>query len=254
MHRAIPSRGRRKIWIVLPAYNEARDLPPLLERIDEANEEAQLHFEILIVDDGSTDETSEVAQIWANKLPLQVMTHEKNLGLGATLRDGVEWACRLAQPGDVIVTLDSDNTHTPELILRMVRMVREGHDVVVASRFVKGSRVRGVPVMRRVLSRLAGVLFKVMFPIPGIRDYTCGYRAYRAGLLQDVIASDPAFFDQDGFQVMVDILLKLRRDKDLIFGEVPLILRYDLKEGSSKMDVGGTIRSTLALMWRRRFT
>jgi len=98
------------------------------------------------------------------------------------------------------------------------------------------------------------VLFKIMFSIPGIRDYTCGYRAYRAGLLQDVIASDPAFFDQDGFQVMVDILLKLRRDKDLIFGEVPLILRYDLKEGSSKMDVGGTIRSTLALMWRRRFT
>ena len=52
---------------------------------------------------------------------------------------------------------------------------------------------------------------------------------------------------------MVDILLKLRRDRDLIFGEVPLILRYDLKEGSSKMDVGGTIRGTLALMWRRRF-
>jgi dolichol-phosphate mannosyltransferase len=52
---------------------------------------------------------------------------------------------------------------------------------------------------------------------------------------------------------MVDILLKLRRRKDLIFGEVPLILRYDLKEGSSKMDVGGTIRGTLALMWRRKF-
>jgi dolichol-phosphate mannosyltransferase len=69
-----------------------------------------------------------------------------------------------------------------------------------------------------------------------------------------VTAADGDFFDQDGFQVMVDVLLKLRRRKDLIFGEVPLILRYDLKEGSSKMDVGGTIRGTLELMWRRRFT
>jgi dolichol-phosphate mannosyltransferase len=69
-----------------------------------------------------------------------------------------------------------------------------------------------------------------------------------------VTAADPRFFDQDGFQVMVDILLKLRRNRDLIFGEVPLILRYDLKEGSSKMDVGGTIVATLGLMGRRRFT
>jgi dolichol-phosphate mannosyltransferase len=245
--------GGRKVWIVLPAYNEEQDLPSLLERIDEATEEANLRFEVLVVDDGSLDATAEVASLWANKLPLQVMTHEENEGLGSTLRDGLKWACQLAQPSDVIVTLDADNTHTPELILRMVRTIREGHDVVVASRFVRGSKVRGVPFNRRVLSRLAGVLFKVAFPIRGIRDYTCGYRAYRAGLLQEVTAYDPSFFDQDGFQVMVDILLKLRRRKDLIFGEVPLILRYDLKEGSSKMDVGGTIRGTLALMWKRKF-
>jgi dolichol-phosphate mannosyltransferase len=253
MNYVVPANGRRKIVIVLPAYNEELDLPVLLERIDEAADEARLNIEILLVDDGSSDQTAEVGRIWANKLPIQVMSHERNLGLGATLRDGVQWACRLAQPNDVIVTLDSDNTHTPELILRMVRMVREGHDVVIASRFVKGSRVRGVPLSRRMLSRFGAVLFKIMFPIPGVRDYTCGYRAYRAGLLQEVTAADPGFFDQDGFQVMVDILLKLRRNRDLILGEVPLILRYDLKEGSSKMDVGATIVSTLGLMWRRRF-
>jgi dolichol-phosphate mannosyltransferase len=254
MNYVVPANGRRKIVIVLPAYNEELDLPVLLERIDEAADEARLNIEILLVDDGSSDQTAEVGRIWANKLPIQVMSHERNLGLGATLRDGVQWACRLAQPNDVMVTLDSDNTHTPELIVRMVRMVREGHDVVIASRFVRGSRVRGVPLVRRLISRLAGVLFKIVFPIPGVRDYTCGYRAYRAGLLQEVTAADPRFFDQDGFQVMVDILLKLRRNRDLIFGEVPLILRYDLKEGSSKMDVGGTIVATLGLMGRRRFT
>jgi dolichol-phosphate mannosyltransferase len=135
----------------------------------------------------------------------------------------------------------------------MVRLIREGHDVVIASRFTRGSRVRGVPFNRRVLSRLAGILIKLMFPIRGVRDYTSGYRAYRAGVLQQVTSQDPGFFDQDGFQVMVDVLLKLRRDPDLIFGEAPMILRYDLKEGESKMDVVATVSGTMRLLIRRRF-
>jgi dolichol-phosphate mannosyltransferase len=72
-------------------------------------------------------------------------------------------------------------------------------------------------------------------------------------MLQKVVAgSETAFFNQDGFQVMVDILLKLRREPDVIFGEVPLILRYDHKDGASKMDVGRTTMQTLALLVRHR--
>jgi dolichol-phosphate mannosyltransferase len=100
---------------------------------------------------------------------------------------------------------------------------------------------------------LASWLFRVVFPIKGIKDYTSGYRAYKAGVLQDALNHDPAFFDQEGFQAMVDVLLKLRRDHTLIFGEAPLILRYDMKEGESKMDVGATVSNTLKLMVRRRF-
>jgi dolichol-phosphate mannosyltransferase len=248
------SKSRRKVWIVLPAFNEERDLPPLLERIDEAMQEAALAFELLIVDDGSTDDTFGIAQQWANKLPLQVRRHPTNQGLGTTLRDGLEWACELADGSDFIVTLDADNSHTPELILRMIRLVREGHDVVIASRFRPDSRVRGVPLGRRILSRSAGLILKLAFPIRGVRDYTCGYRAYRAGVLQQVTAEDPNFFDQDGFQVMVDILIKLRRDRELIFGEAPLILRYDHKQGASKMDLGATVVGTIKLIVRRRLS
>jgi len=216
-------------------------------------DEAGLSFEILVIDDGSTDDTFGISEQWSNKVPLRVRRHDQNQGLGATLRDGVEWACQLADPKDVIVTLDADNSHTPELILRMVRMVREGNDVVIASRFRPGSSIRGLPLHRRILSRVAGILLKLTFPIRGVRDYTCGYRAYRAGVLQKVTHDDPGFFDQEGFQVMVDILIKLRRDKNLVFGEAPLILRYDLKTGASKMDIGATTAGTLKLMLRRRF-
>ena len=247
-----PSK-ERKTWIVLPAYNEEKDLAHLLERVDEAMHEIRLPFEVIIVDDGSTDDTLDVAEQWAQQIPLQTISHGVNQGLGATIRDGLKAACDMAEARDVIVTLDADNSHTPELILRLVRLIREGHDVVIASRFRPGSSVRGVPLSRRFLSRVAGLLFRVTFPIRGVRDYTCGYRAYRAGVLQKVTSDDPTFFDQSGFQVMVDILLKLRRDKDLVFGEAPLILRYDLKRGASKMDVGDTIAATLKLMVRRRF-
>jgi dolichol-phosphate mannosyltransferase len=244
----------RIAWIVLPAYNEEQDLPLLLSRIEESMAESGLGYKVLIVDDGSTDRTLEIAEEAAQRLPLIVEKHEHNEGLGATIRDGLLRACELADPKDVLVTLDADNSHTPELVLRMVRQIREGHDVVIASRYQRGSHVRGVPFIRRLISYWGGLAFKLLFPIKGVRDYTCGYRAYRAAVLQEVVNSaEKPFFDQDGFQVMVDILLKLRRNRDLIFGEVPLILRYDLKSGISKMDVSATARNTLKLMLRRRF-
>lgn len=249
-------RRRQHVWVVLPAYNEAQSLPALLAAIDESMFEASLAYRILVLDDGSTDGTAEVAERLARDLdlPLTVERHPVNLGLGMTIRDGLIHASRLAEPNDLLITMDADNSHSPELILRMVRLAREGHDVVIASRYRPGSRVYGVPYLRRVLSYWGGWLFRLAFPIPGVRDYTCGYRAYKAHVLQAVVERHGAeFFDQEGFQAMVDILLKLRRRRDLIFGEVPLVLRYDLKEGASKMNVARTIKNTLLLMLKRRF-
>jgi len=124
--------------------------------------------------------------------------------------------------------------------------------VVIASRYRAGSRTVGVPLYRKGLSYGASWIFRIAFPIRGVRDFTCGYRAYRAGVVRDALARyGGTFLNQDGFQCMVDILLKLRK-MNLIFGEVPFILRYDYKEGSSKMNVARTVRDTLALVWRRR--
>ncbi len=250
---AKPLRRHQHIWVVLPAFNEEKSLPLLLAAIDESMFEAGLTYRVVVVDDGSSDRTYEIAQEAAKALPVEVERHKVNQGLGMTIRDGLVKAAELAEPKDLIVTMDADNSHSPELILRMVRLAREGHDVVVASRYQPGSRVRGVPFVRRLLSYWGGWLFRLLFPIPGIKDYTCGYRAYKAAVLQGVLARHgKEFFDQEGFQAMVDILLKLRREPDLIFGEVPLVLRYDLKEGASKMRVWRTIRNTLALLARRR--
>jgi dolichol-phosphate mannosyltransferase len=150
--------------------------------------------------------------------------------------------------------MDADDTHAPGLILRMVRMITEGHDVVIASRYRPGARTVGVPWPRRLLSRAGSLLFRVFLPIDGVRDFTCGYRAYRAEVIQRALAEHGArLVDQDGFQCMVDLLLKLR-GRGLVFGEVPVVLRYDLKQGASKMKVARTAASTLALLVRRRLS
>lgn len=242
----------RKIWVVLPAYNEAARIGVLLDRIDEAMVEESLCYEVIVVDDGSTDATAAIVRERGEAAPITLIQHERNEGLGATTRDGVFAAAERAAARDVIVTMDADDTHTPGLILRMVRMIREGHDVVIASRYQPGARVVGVPFARRCLSWGGSWMVRLLFPTPNVRDFTCGFRTYRAGLLQEAIRRfGPDLVGQSGFQCMVDILLHLRR-MDAIFGEVPIILRYDLKEGASKMNVGETIVQTLALLLRRR--
>jgi dolichol-phosphate mannosyltransferase len=148
--------------------------------------------------------------------------------------------------------MDADNTHSPGLIRRMVRQVREGSDVVIASRFRRGAQVHGVPWHRALLSIAASWTFRICFPTRGVRDFTCGFRAYRGEVLIEAFRQfGDGFINRDGFEAMVDILLKLRRMK-LVFSEVPLILRYDLKANLSKMDVSATIRKTVNLIWRRR--
>jgi dolichol-phosphate mannosyltransferase len=149
--------------------------------------------------------------------------------------------------------MDADATHNPGLILRLMRMIIEGHDVVIASRFQPGARVIGLVWYRKLLSILASIIFRITYPIKGVKDYTCGYRAIRADVLKSAMDEyGDRFFDQDGFQALVDILLKLRKRK-LLFGETPLILRYDQKGGMSKMNVGRTIKKTLILIVKRFF-
>jgi dolichol-phosphate mannosyltransferase len=240
------------VIVTLPAYNEEQTLPLVLEAVREAMEENRIEYRVLVVDDGSTDGTAQAAEKLLDHMPLALVRHPRNLGLGEALRTGLVEALSEAGERDIIVTMDSDNTHTPGLIARMVRGVREGNDVVIASRYRPDARIRGVPLHRRILSRGSSWLFRLLFPTRGVRDFTCGFRAYRVGILKQAFSVyGDAFVAQSGFSCMVDILLKLRQ-MEAIISEVPLILRYDLKLGASKMELARTTLDTLRLAVRRR--
>lgn len=238
------------IRVVLPAYNEEKSLPTLLERLELSFDEAGLTGDVLVVNDGSTDNTGGVVRSYVGQFRVRLLDLQPNRGLAEAIKAGLIAAVFDSKPGDVIITMDADNTHTPGLILRMVRMIREGSDVVIASRYQRGSTIRGVSTFRRTLSFVASILFRVVVRIRGVRDYTCGYRAYRAELLRAAFNRyHDEFIRQTGFGCMAEILLKLKTF-DPIISEVPLILRYDMKPSISKMQIGSTIKETLIMLLR----
>lgn len=240
------------VIITLPAYNEEPSLRALFEALRESMREQRLAYRVILVNDGSGDATAAVADALAARVPLERIDHAENRGLGEAVRTGLLRAVQMADDDDTIVTMDADNTHPPALIASMVQGIRDGSDVVIASRFRPGARSLGVPLYRRLLSRAASWTFRLTFPTRGVRDFTSGYRAYRADLLARAFERYGAqLFAERGFTCTLDILLKLRA-LGAQMHEVPLVLRYDFKHGVSKMLVARTIRETLRLLVARR--
>jgi dolichol-phosphate mannosyltransferase len=243
-----------QIFLALPAYNEEQALPGLLERLERGAGRSGHPTKIIIVNDGSTDATPSVLERWSSRLPLQVIHHAENRGLGESIEDALREAAKIAAPEDVIVSMDADNTHSLELLYDMVARLSEGSDVVIASRYRPSSRVVGLSLLRRSMSYGARLLFQVLFPIPGVRDYTSGFRAYRAAVLQRLLKdNDGRLVTERGFACMAEILLRLRA-MGVRMCEVPMVLRYDLKGGPSKMNVPRTVLKTLRLAFQNRFS
>lgn len=236
---------------MLPAYNEAANLPPLLRDFRDTMDRwagTPPSFRVIVVDDGSQDGTAAAARA-VEGLDVHVIVHDPNQGLGAAMRTGIHAVLADAGDDDLLVTMDADHTHPPELIPGMVAKARDGADIVIASRFQPGAEVHGLDVLRKGVSIVASWILRLLFPCA--RDYTCGFRCYRVGLLrwgQQYYGAE--FLNQRGFSVMVDLLLKLRRRARRV-EEVPLILRYDRKQGVSKMKLVSTAVTTLRLLGRR---
>jgi dolichol-phosphate mannosyltransferase len=243
-------------WLALPAYNEERSLPALLERcipLARTLEAAGARFRVVVVDDGSKDGTIASAKAFEGRLGVEVVPHVVNQGLGAALRTCLTAALERAADGDVIATMDADNTHDPGLLPEMYgRMEAEKADIVIASRYAPGGDEVGLTALRKVLSRGASFLLTLMTPVPGARDYTCGFRLYRAAMLRRAAdAWGQRLVEEAGFTCMAEVLLKLGRGGARVT-EYPLILRYDLKEGASKMKMMRTISRYFALIRRIR--
>ena len=240
------------IILILPAYNEEEAIRPLLTAIAETRVKILPNLTTLVVDDGSRDNTAQVVRDF-DKNWARLIQHPRNMGLAQAMRTGLATALEAVPAEGLIASMDADNSHQPHELKFMLDKLNTGLDVVIASRFQPGAKMEGIPPHRQLFSWGVSTLFQTFTPIPGVRDFSCGYRLYRASALRR--AADrwgDGLITEQGFACMTEILLKLSLLPGLHFGETPIDLRYDRKPGPTKMKVWQNIQDMFALMWRHR--
>lgn len=253
------------IYILLPAYNEEESLDFLLPKIDNAfKSDLKLDYHIIVCDDGSRDKTAEKLDFYSKKLPMTIISHKINRGLGETARDLFEKAAEISNDNDIFIRMDCDDTHEPEFFPGLLEKINEGCDVVIASRFVDGGGQEGLDNYRATISKIANLFMKLFFPIDGLKEYSSGFRAYKASVIKCAIYTYGNNFIQLkglGFTATLEKVVKLKL-LGAKFGESPFVLRYQQKRSESKMVSSITTFGYIALVllyywpfggWKRNY-
>lgn len=242
--------------MALPCYNEGKNIFELLLKFQTLNKVYGNIFEtkVLIIDDCSTDNTlSEINRFKAQnpELDVNVIIHEKNKGLTGGINSAFNYFKKHLDIVDRPLAyglMDGDNSHNPLFIPDMVDQILRDRDVVVASRYRKGSKIFGVSAFRQTMSLGLAFIFKFLRNLPGILDYSCGYRLYSPRIVDRVTRTyGDEIVKEKSFASMVEVLIKCHLQK-AIFYEVPFVLRYDQKLGESKMEFKKTILGNLKLL------
>lgn len=227
----------------MPAYNEEFGLEILLSRLKRVMNDIKYPWEIVVVNDGSKDRTLKVLSSFKDSLPLKIISFDKNRGITEVFLKGFNHILSEASNEDLIITLDSDNTQSPYVIYDLISEWEKGFNLVIASRFVSGSCVMGVPWFRNILSLNVAYLLKYFFPYNNVSDYSTFYRAQTVELIGRVVSKVPMelVISGEGFSSMARFLLNLCYRGQANVSEVPITLRYDLKEGGTGIRIFRTI-------------
>jgi glycosyltransferase involved in cell wall biosynthesis len=231
-----PPAAKSKVVVVMPAYNAAKTL-----RMTYAELPHDVVDLVILVDDGSRDETIEIAR----SLGLELFVHDRNYGYGANQKTCYREALRAG--ADIIVMVHPDYQYDPKLLPEIIEPIRKGEaDVVLGSRLLGGHPMRqGMPWWKYIANRFLTGLENRSFGLH-LSEYHTGYRAYTRAALESVnlaMNSDDFIFDQE---IMAQfVALKLR------IAEVPVPTRY-FPQASSASFVQSTVYglSILRVLWR----
>lgn len=203
------------VSVVLPAFNEAGNLTPLIEQVDAVLRVVDPRSSIIVVNDGSSDGTAdELRALQARFSSVDVVTHPVNRGFAAAMKTGIARA--IAGKCEAAIFLDSDLSHRPSDMPAMVAALESGADVVLGSRFVRGGGMLGVPWWRVLISDAGNRFGRLVLGVP-FRDLTTGYRAIRRSVLESITLGE------DGFTIQLEAVMRAHAAGFRV-AEVPIVL------------------------------
>lgn len=211
--------------IIIPMYQEQGNVTPLVNRLGELRKKEGLEFDLIAVNDGSTDDTAkEITEARKQNPWIKLINHQKNQGMAQALKTGI--ATGLQGGYKIFIFMDGDLTHNPQYIPRFLNKLDEGYDFVIGSRYIRGGKMVGVPVIRVLISRLGNLLGRLLLQLP-LKDLTSGYRAARSQVFETVELKE------NGFGIQMEELVKAYA-AGYKMAEIPIILTTR-KTGQSKM-------------------
>jgi len=205
------------ISIIIPTYNEAKNITDLAVRIKACLLE---QYELIIVDDASPDGTGAIAEKLSPNHPIKVIHRSKKLGLASAVLEGFKMAS-----GQLLCVIDADLSHPPEIIPRLLKDLElQGADIIIASRFIKGSGIAHWPKIRLWGTNLAMLVVR---PLTQVKDPMSGFFILKRNVLHNT------HLIPRGFKVLLEILVKGNYQKAV---EFPFVFT-DRIYGSSKLNL-----------------
>ena len=223
-------------WLVLPTYNEAENIEPIVNAV-----RAQLRpgDRILVVDDNSPDGTGQIADRLAGEVEgLEVLHRPGKAGLGRAYLAG--FAHALGRGAELVLEMDSDFSHDPADLPRLIAAAEEGADLVLGSRYVDGGSVTDWGLVRKAVSRGGSWYARRILGVP-IRDLTGGFKRFRRGVLETL---DLEHVRADGYVFQIELTYCALKEGFKVV-EIPIVFR-DRRVGESKMDA----RIAIEAVWK----
>ncbi len=226
------------IYILIPTYNDSENFKSLFKNIKVSIK--GLRYRIIIVDDGSTDNTRRIIQGLSKKFPVTFLGYKKNVGPGHAFKYGFDYLIPKLDNGDLVITMESDNTADYKIVRKLLEKTSR-YDLVLASPLRSGGELKGMDLSRKLFSYVAGFADIVVFRVKGVRTYSSFFRVYRASILKKLKKTyGERFITEDGFTSVLEILIKISKLHARI-SEVPATIDWSVKKGKSKMNVIKTI-------------
>ena len=214
----MPETGPVHLSVVIPVYNEEKNVVETLRRVEAYRAAKNEAWEIIVVNDGSTDKTRTLAEDYIRREKLahaRVLSFDKNRGKGAASRDGI-----LSSRGEYVLLTDADLSSPIKESDKLVRAIDFGVDVAIGSRAVRSKNVDVQQSAKRAFSGRVFNLLVRMTVLPGIRDTQCGFKCFSRKAALDIFSSQTL----DGFSFDVEALYLARKKKYRI-AEIPVMWR-----------------------------